>query len=188
MVQQLKMSGRVYNAMMKFANGIKTAPQLSDMFFANGKVYTTDSFAICCWTPAEECEIFDSTTGEKIESFFFTPRMDKVSAGSTIYIDSTAVDIDRKSLIPSPSNLDKIMNGSYDHCPIDIVTGINPDYLAAIAALGKAVRTDRRGFAVSVDLDWVQHVLHAHIDAGKNGYFDIIVMPQIDKNKLKKEQ
>ena len=186
MVQQLKMSGRVYNAMMKFANGIKTAPQLSDMFFANGKIYTTDSFAMCCWTPAEKWEILDNTTGEKIESFFFTPRMDKVSAGSTIYIDSTAVDIDRKSLIPC--NLDKIMNGSYDKHPMDIVTGIDPDYLAAIAALGKAVRTDRRDFAVSVDLDWAQHVLHAHIDAGKNGYFDIVVMPQIDKNKLKKEQ
>ena len=185
MVQQLKMSGRVYNAMMKFANGIKTAPQLANMFFANGKVYTTDSFAICCWTPAEECEILDSTTGEKIESFFFTPRIDKVSAGSTIYIDSTAVDIDRKSLIPC--SLDKIMNGSYDN-PMDIVIGVNPDYLAAIAALGKAVRTDMRGFAVSVDLDWAQHVLHAHIDAGKNGYFDIVVMPQIDKNKVKKEQ
>lgn len=185
MVQQLKMSGRVYNAMMKFANGIKTAPQLANMFFANGKIYTTDSFAICCWTPAEECEILDGTTGEKIESFFFTPRIDKVSAGSTIYIDSTAVDIDRKSLIPC--SLDKVMNSSYDN-PMDIVIGVNPDYLAAIAALGKAVRTDMRGFAVSVDLDWAQHVLHAHIDAGKNGYFDIVVMPQIDKNKVKKEQ
>lgn len=30
---QLKMSGRIYNAMMKFAGGIKTAPQLANMFF-----------------------------------------------------------------------------------------------------------------------------------------------------------
>jgi len=33
----LKMSGRIYNAMMKFAGGTKTAPQLANMFFSNGK-------------------------------------------------------------------------------------------------------------------------------------------------------
>ena len=53
----LKMSGRIYNAMMKFANGGKSAPQFANMFFDNGKIYTTDSCAMCRWTPADQYEV-----------------------------------------------------------------------------------------------------------------------------------
>lgn len=174
----LKMSGRIYNAMMKFAGGTKSAPQLANMFFYNGKVYATDSYAICRWTPADEYEILDNSTGEKIEKFYFTPRMSKIPAGTTIYFSDISLDIDRESAIPK--DVDKIMDGEYKH-PLDIVMGVNPDYLAAIAALAKAVRADKCGSIGTTNLDWTQHVLHAHIDAGSNGYFDIVVMPRIHK-------
>lgn len=180
---QLKMSGRIYNAMMKFAGGTKSVPQLAELFFDNGKVYATDSYAMCRWTPAEEYEVLDNSTGEKIDKFFFTPRVDKVAAGTTIYFDDAALDIDRDSkMVNDP---DKIMEGDYKH-PLDIIIGVNPDYLAAIAALAKAVRTDKCGSKGTTDIDWTQKVLHAHIDAGKNGYFDIIVMPMVDTKKRKK--
>lgn len=177
---QLKMSGRVYNAMMKFAGGTKTAPQLANMFFYNGKVYATDSYAICRWTPADEYEILDNSIGEKIEKFYFTPRMSKIPAGTMIYFDDTTLDIDRESKMLK--DVDKVFDDEFKH-PIDIVMGVNPDYLAAIAALGKAVRTDKCGSIGTTDIDWTHKVLHAHIDAGKNGYFDVIVMPRIDTKK-----
>ena len=179
----LKMSGRVYNAMKKFAGGTENAPQLANLFFDNGKIYATNSFAMCRWTPADEYEILDSDTGKKIEKFFFTPRIDKVAAGTTIYFDDTALDIDRNS--KTVSDPDKIMEGDYNHS-LDIMMGVNPDYLAAIAALAKAVRTDKCGSNGTTNIDWTQKVLHAHIDAGKNGYFDIIVMPVMDTKKRKK--
>lgn len=175
---QLKMSGRIYNAMMKFAGGTKSAPQLANMFFDNGKVYATDSYAMCRWTPADEYEILDNKTGEKIEKFFFTPDMPKIPAGTTIYFSDISFDIDRESAMPK--DVDKIMDGEYKH-PLDVVMGVNPDYLAAIAALAKAVRADKCGSIGTTNLDWTQHVLHAHIDAGSNGYFDIVVMPRIIK-------
>jgi hypothetical protein len=178
------MSGRIYNAMMKFAGGTKEAPQLADMFFYNGKVYATDSYAICRWTPADKYEILDNTTGEKIEKFYFTPRMNKIPAGTTIYIDDTACDVDYESkMIKDPDN---IIESEYKH-PIDIVMGVNPDYFAAIAALGKAVKADKCSANGTTDIDWTQKVLHAHINAGCNGYFDIIVMPCVDRTKAKKE-
>lgn len=180
----LKMSGRIYNAMMKFAGGTNHAPQLAELFFDNGKVYATDSYAMCRWTPAEEYEILDNNTGKKIEKFFFIPRVDKVAAGTTIYFDDTALDIDRDS--KTVSDPDKIMEGDYKH-PLNIVLGVNPDYLAAIAALGKAVKADKCGANGTTDIDWTQKVLHAHINAGCNGYFDVIVMPCIDRTKAKKE-
>lgn len=176
----LKMSGRIYNAMMKFAGNAKTAPQLNNMFFCSGKIYATDSYAMCRWTPADEYEFLDNSTGEKIEKFYFTPRMSKIPAGTMIYFDNTMLDIDRESqMIKDP---DKLFNDEFKH-PIDIVMGVNPDYLAAIAALGKAVRADKCGSIGTVDIDWTHKVLHAHIDAGNNGYFDIIVMPRIDAKK-----
>lgn len=180
----LKISGRIYNAMMKFADGTRTAPQLANMFFYNGKVYATDSYAMCRWTPADEYEILDNSTSEKIEKFYFAPRMSKIPAGTTIYFDNTMLDIDRESqMIKDP---DKLFNDEFKH-PIDIVMGVNPDYLAAIAALGKAVRTDKCDSMGTVNIDWTQKVLHAHINAGDNGYFDVIVMPRIDRTKAKKE-
>lgn len=172
----LKMSGRIYNAMMKFAGGTREAPQLANMFFCNGKVYTTDSYAICRWTPADEYEILDNSTGEKIEKFYFAPYTSKISAGTTIYFDD--LDIDRKSQMIK--DVDKIFNDEFKH-PLDIVMGVNPDYLAAIAALGKAIRADKCGSIGTTDIDWTHKVLHAHIDAGKNGYFDVMVMPRIDR-------
>ena len=65
--------------------------------------------------------------------------------------------------------------------------GVNPDYLSSIAALGKAVRADKCGVNGIVDLDWSQNILHAHIDAGNNGFFDVIVMPVLDKKKVGKK-
>ena len=183
----LKMSGRIYNAMMKFANGGKSAPQFANMFFDNGKIYTTDSCVMCRWTPADQYEVLDNFTGEKIEHFFFTPRMSKIPAGTTIYIDDTSIDIDRESKAIESKNLDKIMNDTYQHS-VDIVLGVNPDYLAAIAALGKAVKADKCGANGTTDIDWTQKVLHAHIDAGCNGYFDVVVMPYVDRTKAKKEK
>lgn len=129
----LKMSGRIYNAMMKFAGGTKSFPQFANMFFDNGKIYATDSCVMCRWTPANEYEVLNNAAGEKIEHFFFTPRMSKISAGTTIYIDDIALDIDCESKAIESANLDKIMDDTYKH-PIDIVLGVNPDYLAAIAA------------------------------------------------------
>lgn len=181
-----KMSGRIYNAMMKFAGGTKSFPQFANMFFDNGKIYATDSYVMCRWTPANEYEVLDNATGKKIEHFFFTPRMSKIPAGTTIYIDDIALDIDRESKAIESENLDKIMDDTYKH-PVDIVLGINPDYLAAIAALGKAVKADKCGANGTTDIDWTQKVLHAHIDAGNNGYFDVIVMPCVDRTKAKKE-
>ena len=181
----LKMSGRIYNAMMKFAGGTKNAPQLANMFFSNGKVYTTDSFVACRWTPAFEFEVIDNNTHEKLDQFFFTPHMDKVPAGTTVYIDSTTCDIDNHSQMITSENLDKVFNDTWKH-PIDVVMGVNPDYLAAIAALGKAVKADKCGSIGTVDIDWTQKVLHAHIDAGNNGYFDVVVMPRVDRTKAKK--
>ena len=177
---QLKMSGRVYNAMMKFAGGTKTAPQLANMFFCNGKIYATDSYAICRWTPANEWEFLDNGTGEKIEKFYFTPRMSKIPAGTTIYFDDTMLNIDRESQMVK--DVDKLFDDEFKHS-IDIVMGVNPDYLAAIAALGKAVRTDKCGSIGTTDIDWTHKVLHAHIDAGKNGYFDVMVMPRVGTKK-----
>lgn len=180
---QFKMSGRIYNAMMKFAGGTKTAPQLANMFFCNGKMYATDSYAICRWTPADEYEILDNGTGEKIEKFFFTPNMSKIPAGTTIYFSDISLDIDRESAMPK--DIDKLFNDEFKH-PLDIVMGVNPDYLAAIAALAKAVRADKCGSIGTTDIDWTHNVLHAHIDAGNNGYFDIVVMPRIDAKKRSK--
>ena len=182
----LKMSGRIYNAMMKFAGGTKSFPQFANMFFDNGKIYATNSCVMCRWTPANEYEVLNNATGEKIKHFFFTPRMSKISAGTTIYIDDIALDIDCESKAIESANLDKIMDDTYKH-PIDIVLGVNPDYLAAIAALAKAIRADKCGSNGTTDIDWSQNILHAHINAGCNGYFDIVVMPYVDRTKAKKE-
>ena len=183
-MSSLKMSGRIYNAMIKFAGGTKSAPQLAHMFFHNGKVYATNSFVMCRWTPAEKYEVLDNKTGKKIESFYFWPRMDKVAAGTTIYIDDIGLDIDCKAnMVQDP---DKIIDGAYKHS-LDVVMGVNPDYLSSIAALGKAVRADKCGVNGIVDLDWSQNILHAHIDAGNNGFFDVIVMPVLDKKKVGKK-
>lgn len=184
----LKMSGRIYNAMMKFAGGTKTAPQLANLFFYHGKVYATDSFAMCRWTPKDEYIAVrpadhDGHEGNDNE-FYFAPRMNKVPAGTTIYIDGTACDVDYESrMIKDP---DKIIESDYKHS-LDIVMGVNPEYLAAIAALGKAVKADKCGSNGTTDIDWTQKVLHAHINAGWNGYFDVIVMPCVDRTKAKKE-
>lgn len=182
----MKMSGRIYNAMMKFAGGTKSYPQLANMFFSHGKVYATNSFAMCRWTPPVEYEVLDNMTGKKIEEFYFTPRMNKIAAGTTIFIDSTSINIDCHSGMLQDENLNKMMNNEYKH-PIDSVLGISPDYLAAIATLGKAVKADRCSSNGTVDIDWKQKTLHAHIDAGCNGYFDVIVMPCVDRTKAKKE-
>lgn len=181
---QLKMSGRIYNAMMKFAGGTKEAPQLANMFFYHGKVYATNSYAMCRWTPKEEYVAVrpadpDGNEGNDNE-FYFTPRMNKIPAGTTIHIDSTACDLDYESkMIKDP---DKIIESDYKH-PLDIVMGVNPDYLAAIAALGKAVKADKCGVNGTTDIDWTQKVLHAYINAGNNGYFDVIVVPCLDRTK-----
>ena len=105
-MSSLKMSGRIYNAMIKFAGGTKSAPQLAHMFFRNGKVYATNSFVMCRWTPAEEYEVLDNKTGEKIEGFYFWPRMDKVVAGTTIYIDDIGLGIDCESnMVQDPDKM-----------------------------------------------------------------------------------
>ena len=185
----LKMSGRIYNAMMKFADSTKEAPQLANLFFYHGKVYAANSYTMCRWTPKKEYVAVrpadpDGNEGNDNE-FYFTPRMDKVPAGATIYIDDIACDVDYESkMIKDPDN---IIESEYKH-PIDIVMGVNPDYLAAIAALGKAIRADKCGANGTTDIDWTQKVLHAHIDAGNNGYFDVIVMPYVDRTRTKKEQ
>lgn len=183
----MQMSGRIYNAMMKFAGGTKSYPQLAKMFFSHGKIYTTNSFVMCRWTPSIEYEILDTATGKKIEQFYFTPRMNKIAAGTTIFIDSTSIDIDCNSGMLQNENLSKMIGDEYKH-PIDSVLGVNPNYLAAIATLGKAVKADKCGSNGTIDIDWMQKVLHAHIDAGCNGCFDIIVMPCVDRNKAKKEK
>ena len=112
--------------------------------------------------------------------------MSKIPAGTTIYIDDISIDIDCESKAIESKNLDKIMNDTYQHS-VDIVLGVNPDYLAAIAALAKAVRADKCGSNGTTDIDWSQNILHAHIDAGCNGYFDVVVMPYVDRTKAKKE-
>ena len=177
----LKMSGRIYNAMMKFAGGTKTHPQFANMFFFNGKIYATNSIAMCRWTPATKYVETTSEDKEVTNAFYFTPRMSKVPAGTTIYIDSTMLDIDKESVMLNDP--DKVMDGTYKH-PLDVISGINPDYLAAIAALGKAVRTDKNGSNGTVDIDWESHTLHAHIDAGDNGFFDVVVMPILNRKQL----
>ena len=59
--------------------------------------------------------------------------------------------------------------------------------LAAIVALGKAVKADKCDANGTTDIGWTQKVLHAHIDVGNNSYFDVTVMPRIDMTKAKKE-
>ena len=111
----LKMSGRIYNAMMKFAGGTREAPQLANLFFYHGKVYATDSYTMCRWTPKEEYVAVrpadpDGNEGNDNE-FYFAPRMDKIPAGTTIYIDDTACDVDYESkMIKDP---DKIIESDY---------------------------------------------------------------------------
>lgn len=173
-----KMSGRIYNAMMKFAGATKTCPQFGNLFFFNGKVYATNSIAMCRWTPATKYVEITSGDNEVTNAFYFAPRTHKVPAGTTIYIDSTMVDIDKDSVMLEDP--DKVMDGTYKH-PLDVIRGINPDYLAAIAALGKAVRTDKNGSSGTVDIDWESHILHAHIDAGDNGFFDVVIMPILNR-------
>ena len=110
--------------------------------------------------------------------------MNKVPAGTTIYIDGTACDVDYEyRMIKDP---DKIIESDYKH-PLDIVIDVNPEYLAAIATLCKVVKADKCGSNGTTDIDWTQKVLHAHINAGCNGYFDVVVMPCVDRNKAKKE-
>lgn len=116
--------------------------------------------------------------------FYFAPRMNKVTAGTIIYIDGTTCDVDYEfRMIKDPN---KIIESDYKH-PLDIVMGVNPDYLVAIATLGKAVKADKCGSNGTTDIDLTQKVLHAHINAGCNGYFDVVVMPCVDRNKAKNE-
>ena len=117
----LKMSGRIYNAMMKFAGGTKSFPQLANLFFYHGKVYATNSFAMCRWTPNEEDSVVRSADSDGHENndneFYFTPQVDKIPAGMTIYISDISCDVDYESkMIKDP---DKIIEGEYKH-PIDI--------------------------------------------------------------------
>lgn len=176
----LKMSGRIYNAMLKFANGTRSMPQFADLFFDNGKIYATDSYVICRWTPAAAYEVLDNSNGNIIEKFFFSPII-KVTAASKIYIDNTCIDISTESrMIDNPDRIVDDVQG--DH-PLNVIQGINPDYIAAIAALGKAVRADKCHSNGAIDFSWKGNVFNAHIDAGTNGYFDIVAMPQINKGK-----
>ena len=145
----MSMSGRIYNAMMKFAGGTKTYPQLANLFFFNGKVYATNSIAMCRWTPATKYVETTSEDKEVTNAFYFTPRMSKVPAGTTIYIDSTMLDIDKDSAMLNDP--DKVMDGTYKH-PLSAISGINPDYLAAIAALGRLFVLIRMALVVPLTL------------------------------------
>ena len=178
------MSGRIYNAVMKFAGGTKIAPQFENMFYNDGKVYATDSYAICRWTPADKYEVLDNITGKKIDKFFFIPHLDKIAAASVISIDSGHIDIDTESQMPN--DIDKLFNDNFP-LPVDSIMGVNPKYLSMIAALGKAVKSDKCMSEGTVQLDWANSVLHAHIDAGKKGSFDVVVMPIADMTKINKE-
>ena len=176
----LKMSGRIYNAMLKFAGASQYNSNFNKLFFCDGKVYATDSYAICRWTPAEECGTIEAQTGSEVDSFYFAPKMEKISSGTTIYIDKLSADIDSKSMVPTSNILDSVMEVSQKY-PEDRILGINPDYLTAIANLGKAVRSDKCGSDGTVSIDWGQRKLHAFISAGHNGFFDVVVMPVIKK-------
>lgn len=178
------MTGRIYNAMMKFAGGTKAAPQFANMFYNDGKVYTTDSYAICRWTPADKYEMLDNAIGKKIDKFFFAPYLDKITAAAVIGMDSGCIDIDTESQMPN--DIDKLFNDNYP-LPVDSIMGVNPNYLSMIAALGKAVKSDKCMSNGIVQLDWAHNVFHAHIDAGKKGFFDVIVMPVADMTKINKE-
>lgn len=175
----LKMSGRIYNAMLKFAGATKTNKSFEKLFFNGGKVYATDSIAMCCWTPAAKDTVADNVTGDRTNSFYFTPR-DKIAASTPIYIGGNNIDVDVASMMMTTEDLDAVMTDSQKF-PKDRILGVNPDYLAAIANLGKAVRSDKCGTDGTVNIDWDQNMLHAYINAGCNGEFDIVVMPIVDK-------
>lgn len=176
----LKMSGRIYNAMFKFTGASETNRNFNKLFFCDGKVYATDSYAICRWTPKNKCEAIDISTGGRIDSFYFIPNIKKIPSGTTIHIDELSAYIDSESKVPTSDTLDKVMEVSQKY-PEDRILGINPDYLAAIANLGKAVRSDKCGSDGTVSIDWSQRKLHAFISAGCNGFFDIVVMPVVKK-------
>lgn len=172
-MSNIMMSGRIYNAMMKFAGGTKFAPQFANLFYHNGCVYGTDSFAIVRWTPVEK--------DDGAEGFFFSV-INKPAAGKIIALVDEYIDIDVESKIPeSIDNVFDKHNFSAAHTA-DRTPGINPAYLAAISALGKAVKTDKHGADGTVVLGWENDTLVATIPAGSNGRFDIVVAPCFIKN------
>lgn len=154
---------------------LNSTPQMEEQIneIANSKAFKNDKIRI----------MPDGHAGKDNE-FYFAPRMNKVTAGTTIYIDGTTCDVDYESRMIKDPN--KIIESDYKH-PLDIVMGVNHDYLVAIATLGKAVKADKCGSNCTTDIDWTQKVLHAHINAGCNGYFDVVVMPCVDRNKAKNE-
>lgn len=178
----LKMSGRICNAMLKFAGAAKGDKNFEKLFFNNCKIYATDSIAMCCWTPAVQETVVDN----EINSFYFV-LTGKITANTPVYIDGTGIgiDIDCNSKMLTTANLDAVMTGSQKFSQ-DRILGINPDYLAAIANLGKAVRSDKCGVDGTVNIDWNQNMLHAYINAGCNGHFDIVVMPIVDTKQNQK--
>lgn len=167
-MSNIKMSGRVYNAMMKFANGTSACSQLANMFYSDGRVYATDSYAVVRWTPAVKPDC--------AEPFFFSATK-KPTASQWLYVSAETCDIDIESVVPK--NMDKLfdepnfaaMRGE------NRVPAINPTYLADIAALGKAVKGDKCGGDGSTILEWKNDTLVAHIYAGANGRFDVVVAP-----------
>lgn len=167
-----RLTGRVYNAMMKFADGTSSAPQLANMFFCDGKFYATDSYALVRWTPAEPTTIV-SADGESYTKCYLELK-NKVAASTVVHIDSTMFDFDNKSrMLNEP---DKLFDSEFKRSA-EAIAGVNPNYIAAVAALGKAVRTDKCGSDGVVDISWTNNIFHAHINAGRNGYFDVVVMP-----------
>lgn len=181
-INKVDMSGRLYNAMAKFCGNPGPNPALDNMFFHNGRMYATDSYAALRWTPCNWMVAEDGVdfcnNGEVVNDFYFIP-LKKFPASQQITVSMYDFEIDAESKIPK--NIDALFERNDKNSNVPIL-GINPKYLANIAALGKAVKSDKCGDG-TVAIDWVGGVLHCHINGFQDGVFDIVVMPIVDMKR-----
>lgn len=181
-INKVGMSGRLYNAMAKFCGNPGPVPALDNMFFHNGRMYATDTYTALRWTPCDGLVAEDGVdfynNGEVVNDFYFIP-LKKFSASQPITVSMYDFEIDTENKILE--NIDALFERNDKNLNVPIL-GINPKYLANIAALGKAVKSDKCGDGV-VAIDWVGGVLHCHINGFQDGVFDIVTMPIMDKKR-----
>lgn len=166
-------SGRVYNALIKFVD--KGKPVIATPYYEDGKIYVTDQYTIVRWTLPENMATAVSEGNEAaLNGFHFTPLKEKLAAGDKITLDNGCCDIDTKT--PFVPNVDKMLEKEAGPDNPGAVNTFNAKFLANLAALGKTLGTELKVKEPWITMDFSKlHRMHAKIDT-TIGTFDIVMM------------
>lgn len=164
-------SGRIYNALIKFVD--KGKPAIATPYYENGKIYVTDQYTIVRWTLPENIATVVSECNEAaLNGFHFTPLKDKIAAGDKITLDNTGCDIDSQT--PFVKDPDQFFKDTKTNSVAALT--INAKFLANLAALGKTLGTKLKVKEPWIRVD-ISHPMKMFATIETSiGNFDIVMM------------